>query len=49
MKKMPKLNIRKKDIGAQNFTTSQFFAVLNFNESQRRHFQADMGMSDSLK
>ncbi|MGB0177973.1 MAG: hypothetical protein ACPF9D_12460 [Owenweeksia sp.] len=49
MKKMPTLNIGKKDVSAQNFTASQFFAVLNFNESQRRHFQSDLGIADSFK
>tara|TARA_B100000678_G_C18218534_1_gene506245 strand:+ start:1951 stop:2100 length:150 start_codon:yes stop_codon:yes gene_type:complete len=49
MKKMSVLKIKKKEFRTQSFTSSQFFAVLNFNESQRSLFQSDLGMPDNLQ
>lgn len=49
MKKISALKIKRKNISAQNFTASQFFAVLNFNESQRALYQMNHSMTDALK
>ncbi len=49
MKKKYTLKSKRKEYGIQNFTSSQFFAVINFNESQRALFQGDSNVSDILK